>query len=157
MRSKAPLALMEQLVMVLVFALSAAFCLRIFVMSDRISRDNEAAARAVVLAQNMAEALKGSSDWEQMLSGQKWQKAGECWQMEYDEDWRPVKADTAEFGMEVDEEYRLRYRMEVWEEDTQQVGLCRVLIRVMDMNRKAGEDSVLFQIPAAWQEVNAHE
>lgn len=30
MRSKAPLALMEQIIMVLVFALSAALCLQVF-------------------------------------------------------------------------------------------------------------------------------
>ena len=34
MRSKTPLALMEQMVMVLVFALAAALCLQVFVVSD---------------------------------------------------------------------------------------------------------------------------
>lgn len=34
MRSKAPLVLMEQLVMVLVFALAAALCVQVFVLSD---------------------------------------------------------------------------------------------------------------------------
>ena len=38
MRSKAPLALMEQMVMVLVFALAAALCLQAFALADRISR-----------------------------------------------------------------------------------------------------------------------
>ena len=40
MRSKAPLALMEQMVMVLVFALAAALCLQAFALADRISRQN---------------------------------------------------------------------------------------------------------------------
>ena len=59
MRSKAPLALMEQLVMVLVFALAAALCVQVFVLSSRTSRWNESRDRAVVEAQNAAELLKG--------------------------------------------------------------------------------------------------
>ena len=37
MHSKAPLALMEQIIMLLVFALSAALCLQVFALSGRIS------------------------------------------------------------------------------------------------------------------------
>ena len=37
MRSKAPLLLMEQMVMLLVFALAAALCVQAFVKSDAIS------------------------------------------------------------------------------------------------------------------------
>ena len=40
MKSKAPLALMEQMVMLLVFALAAALCLQAFVQSDRLSRES---------------------------------------------------------------------------------------------------------------------
>ena len=58
MRSKAPLALMELVVMVLVFALSAALCLRIFVLSDRISRSCEDRDNALILAQTAAETVK---------------------------------------------------------------------------------------------------
>ena len=38
MKNKAPLSLMEQLIMLLVFALSVALCLQIFVFSAQISR-----------------------------------------------------------------------------------------------------------------------
>lgn len=58
MRSKTPLALMEQVIMVLVFALAAALCLRAFVLSDRISRESEARDRAVAAVQTVAEVLK---------------------------------------------------------------------------------------------------
>ena len=58
MRSKTPLALMEQVIMVLVFALAAALCLRVFVLSDRISRECEARDRAVPAVQTVAEILK---------------------------------------------------------------------------------------------------
>ena len=45
MRSKAPLVLMEQLVMVLVFALAAALCVQVFVLSDQTSRNYAARDR----------------------------------------------------------------------------------------------------------------
>ena len=70
MRSKTPLVLMEQLVMVLVFAMAAAICLQVFGLSDRLSKENEARAEAALLAQNTAEELKASYgevllDWEE--------------------------------------------------------------------------------------------
>lgn len=65
MKNKTPLPLMEQLIMVLVFALTAALCLQGFSLADRISRRQEAREKAVVLAQNLAESLKaGSGDLE---------------------------------------------------------------------------------------------
>ena len=42
MKNKAPLALMEQLVMLLVFALAAALCLQIYALSGKVSRRGEA-------------------------------------------------------------------------------------------------------------------
>ena len=58
MKSRAPLALMEQTVMVLVFALAAALCLRAFVLADGISRRVEATDRAVLWAESAADTLK---------------------------------------------------------------------------------------------------
>ena len=58
MRSKASLFLMEQLVMVLVFALCAALCLRVFAAADRISVETARRDQAVTVAQNAAELLK---------------------------------------------------------------------------------------------------
>ena len=60
MRSKSPLALMEQLVMVLVFALAAALCLQAFALADRTSERNEAVDRAVMECQNAAELMKAA-------------------------------------------------------------------------------------------------
>ena len=70
MRSKTPLVLMEQLVMVLVFAMAAAICLQIFTFSEKRSERNEAVAEAALLAQNTAEKLKASHgdfllEWEE--------------------------------------------------------------------------------------------
>lgn len=62
MKSKASLVLMEQLVMVLVFALAAAMCLRLFAKADGISAEITRRDEAVVLAQSAAEMLKSCGD-----------------------------------------------------------------------------------------------
>ena len=49
-RSKAPLAMMEQMVMLLVFALAAALCLQAFVKSDGMSKRGEAYSRICSIA-----------------------------------------------------------------------------------------------------------
>ena len=58
MRSKAPLAMLEQLVMLLVFALAAALCLQAFVLSDQNSKQNSRRDAAVVEVQRVAETVK---------------------------------------------------------------------------------------------------
>ena len=78
MRSKTPLVLMEQLVMVLVFAMAAAICLQVFSLSDRLSKENEARAEAALLAQNTAEELKASYG-EALLN---WEEADGIYYME---------------------------------------------------------------------------
>lgn len=60
MRNKASLVLMEQLVMLLVFAIAAAVCLNIFVKSKEISNSVEQRETAALMAQNTAELLKSS-------------------------------------------------------------------------------------------------
>lgn len=58
MKNRTSLVLMEQLVMVLVFALAAALCLGVFVKADQISQETAHRDEAVLLAQNGAEVLK---------------------------------------------------------------------------------------------------
>ena len=92
MRSKAPLALMEQLVMVLVFALAAALCVQVFVLSGQTSRWNESRDRALVEAQNAAEILKGlSGDYEAACAACGGQWNGTMWGISYDEQWEPAE------------------------------------------------------------------
>lgn len=67
MRSKASLFLMEQLVMLLVFALAAALCLGVFVRADHISEETQQRDQAVILACNAAELLKSIGDPEKVL------------------------------------------------------------------------------------------
>lgn len=58
MKHRASLVLMEQLVMILIFALAAGVCLQLFAAADGVARETEQLDRAVVLAQNGAEAVK---------------------------------------------------------------------------------------------------
>ena len=92
MKSRAPLALMEQMVMLLVFALAAALCLQAFVRSDNISRQSEARDRAAMLVQSAAEAIQSYggdacdavAGAAELLGGQ--YEQGLLW-VDYDEDW----------------------------------------------------------------------
>ena len=96
MKSKAPLAMMEQIVMVLVFALSAALCVQVFVLSDRTSRENEARDGAAVMAQNTAEQIKsvrGDFARAAELYGGGWN--GQMWGASLGADWTPAAADAA--------------------------------------------------------------
>lgn len=74
-RSKAPLALMEQIIMILVFALTAAVCLQAFVYSNQLSKEGERQNIAANYAQEIAEyckTKKGNIDILcQQLAGEK--------------------------------------------------------------------------------------
>ncbi|MBR6228757.1 MAG: hypothetical protein IKQ97_03390 [Eubacterium sp.] len=57
-RSKAPLSLMEQLIMVFVFAFAAAICLQAFVYSDRLSKNGTTEETAAMRATEVIETCK---------------------------------------------------------------------------------------------------
>lgn len=59
-RSKAPLALMEQIIMILVFALASVVCLQAFVYSDNLSKSDAKREIAVARAQTVAEYCKAN-------------------------------------------------------------------------------------------------
>lgn len=59
-RSKAPLALMEQIIMILVFALASAVCLQAFVYSNNLSKTDERRHTAMSKAQQVTEYCKAS-------------------------------------------------------------------------------------------------
>lgn len=66
MKSKGTLILMEQLIMVLVFALAAALCLGIFARVGEMAAQLEERDAAVQLARNAAELLKVTGDPQQV-------------------------------------------------------------------------------------------
>jgi type II secretory pathway pseudopilin PulG len=131
---------MEQLVMVLVFALAAALCVQVFVLSDGTSRRNQARDQAVVQAQNAAETLKTTggdlSAAAGLLGGQADQ---ETLSVTYDETWTPC---TQEEGV---------YTLTAQEEAGDQPGLGQAEIQV------TGEqwDDPLFTLTVSWQEVTS--
>ena len=141
MRSKAPLALMEQIIMVLVFALAAALCLRTFALSDRMSREGELRDGAVLLAQNAAEVCKaGSGDWGYMETVLGGEAAEDGWSALYDGAQMAVTA-------EADAVYEVVIRPEAAEVP----GLGRAAVSVF-----SAEGDLLFELPAAWQEEVRH-
>lgn len=143
MKHKAPLVLMEQVIMILVFALAAALCLQVFALSDRLSRRNEVIDRAVLLCQNTAEALKASGgDLSGAAADPGATRSPEGWYICYGEDWS-ITCDPS----------RCAYRLEVQTQPAAVSGLCRAEIRFTDA--VTGEE--LYSLPVAWQEVNGYE
>ena len=60
-KSKAPLNLMEQVVMILVFAFAAALCVQAFVVTDGMSKEAYARDKAAVISQMVAETVKSQN------------------------------------------------------------------------------------------------
>ena len=154
MRSKSPLALMEQVIMVLVFALAAALCLRVFVFSELASTRNEAVDRAVLECQNAAEFLKSTGLAVDEAQAELADRMGGTvsqglLQVCYDEVWDVIPENGDDCV----------YVLDVQGIPAEVDGLARVRIRaaaVQDISvGGSGED--LFAIDVAWQEVSGHE
>ena len=125
MRNKAPLALLEQILMLLIVALAAVICLRAFLWSDDTSRHSARRDDALIHAQTMAETVKA-----------------------YGGDFSAAAAalhGTVEDGALVieGETYTLRAEKEA---PAPYLGQAEIAAEV------AGE--VLFTLPVAWQEVS---
>ena len=141
MKNKSPLFLMEQLSMILVFALAAALCLQGFSLAARSSRRQESVSYAATQVQTAAEFLKSThGDYEQaaLYHGGSWN--GEQWTIHYDENWTPTSH--SQTGT---------YTLTVVPIKTDQVLMGGSHLRMMQ-----GED-ILFEIQVAWQEVASHE
>lgn len=148
MRSKAPLVLIEQMVMLLVFALASALCLQAFVKSDAISVRSQEKGRAAIAAQNAAEMIRHKGgDIEhaftqtgRMLGGT--YEQGEL-RIDYDENWNVTDEDGA-------------YYLIAKEAPAQVSGLRKASVQVAAGEQK-GEPGILFELEVAWQEVDANE
>ena len=148
MKSRAPLILMEQMVMLLVFALAAALCLQAFVKSDGLSGDSEARDRAVTLCQSAAETIRWyggdivSAEAAQAL-GYHYDK-GVMYQ-EFDADWNPV--DPAEPGV-----YRLEASGIPADAPEDRIpGLRKAHVCVAKGYNYDQELELLFELEVAWQ------
>lgn len=137
MKNKAPLALMEQILMVLVFALAAALCLQTFAFASQMLHRCEAKDRAVLVVQNAAEVWKSNRGDAQMCA----QKLGGesdagTWQIRYDADWEESGEDEAKYLVQA----------EPVATNDPQLGCADITARTVD-----GDN--LFQVRVAWQEV----
>lgn len=149
MRSKAPLALMEQAVMILVFALAAALCLRVFVWSDRAGKRLTAVDRAVVQVQNMAETLKRTGGERgaglpaildavaERTGAVPSRGEGTALSTLYDKDWEPCPPDGQGAA----------YALRVEKTESDAPGLASAHVYVEDLS--GGE--LLFEVTVAWQ------
>lgn len=90
-KSKAPLVLMEQVIMVLVFSLAAALCVQAFALSGTISKKLVKRDHAMAVSQTMAETIKACGG--NMARAQKelgGRIDGETLTLSYDADWNQV-------------------------------------------------------------------
>ena len=101
MRNKSKLVLIEHMVMLLVFALAAVVCLKMFALSDKMSRSYEVTDGAVLAAQNTAEILKKNGlEWlgeqPEVLHTKE-----NTWAILCDENWEMTEAETMVYGIVV--------------------------------------------------------
>ena len=139
MNSKTSLVLMEQLIMVLVFAVAAALCLQVFVGADQIYRETGQRDRAVSIARNAAEIVKISkgNPEEAAVSLTALQDSSHLW-VYYDDQWKVVK-----------EYQEAAYRLEIqWLEKTLPgLGQAQITVTQADVPK-----TPLFSLMVAWQE-----
>ena len=140
MKSKAPLALIEQTIMILIFSLAAVLCLRAFAYAETRSTYIANCAQASVRAENAAETLKhcrGDYDRAAQLCGGVWD--GSAWSIAYDENWQ----ETGE---------QPTYLLPVWAAESENHYLGSACVTVAEAD---GEE--LLSLPVSWQEVSADE
>lgn len=105
MKNRTILSLIEMLIMVMVFAVAAAICLRAFVWADLTSRDSKEAAAAALKAEEAAEILQHFEGDPEAASetygGEVSDDAGASdgnsgiWVVGFDSDWQIVPAESA--------------------------------------------------------------
>ena len=138
MKQNTPLALMEQVIMIAVFALAAALCLQAFALAERISRENEDRDKAVILAQNAAEVcIAGGGDPTFLIEKLGGAAMGQGWTALF-------KENLKEAGSDREGSYRVVLSRE--RTDYPGLGLANVCVY------GAASGKLLFQIPTAWQE-----
>ena len=144
-QNRSALVLMEQVVMILVFAIAAALCVQAFALSNQKSRESAALDQAVLLAQNAAELMKHAGEdpahaMEAAREGMGGQISQGMWYALYDGGWNAVSEGAS-------------YRLEVFPGALgglePQEGLVQALVRV---SHEDGQE--IFSLPIAWQEVS---
>jgi len=132
------LSLMEQLIMILVFAVAASFCLRGFAAAQNISDEIGHRDHAVYLTQNAAEKLK--ADGGEIDKSAFTMISPEIWAQTYDADWSLLTG--GENG---------EYRLEIIRSQAPLPGLGTAKLQMKTV--KTGQ--CLFELTVAWQEATA--
>ena len=72
MKDKSFLVLIEQLMMIVIFAIISALCIQVFIKADQISINSENRDRAVIMVQNAAEKIAAGEDIENAYYDENW-------------------------------------------------------------------------------------
>lgn len=159
MKSKAPLALMEQMVMLLVFALAAALCLQAFVKSDQISLKSQTRSNAAFAAQNTAEVIRyNGGSLEHALMETAKRQGGKYLEGDGDADGKLIIPYDGEWKATTQE---AEYLLTVQGIPAVEKGLRKVRIQVIDrpvegdtaagtVPEELSEQDVLFELETAW-------
>lgn len=135
MKNKAPLTMMEQIIMFLVFALAAALCLQAFTAANQSSKASAARDRAATCAQTTAEVLKSTGgsyeETAELLGGMVHDGSLVIY---YDEDWQLTDAP------------EISYAVTAAPAETPQPLLAQTVVTVSD-----AEQTPLFTLPVGWQ------
>ncbi|MBQ3029273.1 MAG: hypothetical protein IJD26_09335 [Lachnospiraceae bacterium] len=137
-KSKSTLALMEQAVMILVFAVAATLCVQAFVRADAYSKELERRDRAVNLCQTVAETVKAKKgDLKATAAQSEATVSGGMMFLYYNKEWEPVTEQDAVYVLCLEETGRNGY-----------VTAAQVRVTM----KKSGEE--VFALPVRWQEVD---
>lgn len=142
MKSKAPLMLIEQMIMLLVFALAAALCLQAFVKSQDISNRSEARDRAVIESQNIAETLKAGRYEGYFSTTALFVDPYENFIIYYDDEWIPVTSALSHVSPRENASYYLSI---VYTDSGLET------LYTADISAYTIDDELLFSLPVAWQ------
>ena len=132
MKSKTPLTLLELLVMILIFSITAALCVQVFVTADRWSRENALRDQAILSVQTVAERVK-------VMEGE---LPEENWTILFDAEGQPVaKSEEAVYDVTVEKT------------SSGHPLLGTAVVKATAFN----ENEELFRITVAWQEVERND
>ena len=136
MKNRSTLMLLELVIMLLVFLLAAALCLRAFAWADTRSAEGSREDMALLQAQNAAEVLKSANgDFAaaaKLLGGQ-WD--GTIWCLQFDENWEPASQGGA-------------FTLQAQQTENDKDYLGSALLRILDK-----QGNTLAQLGICWQEV----
>ena len=145
MKNRTSLTLLEMLIMIMVLALAAALCLRAFVYSGKLSKEDRIKAEALAFAQNAAELLKYYEGDAVKAFSEMGCTYNEGSAVMLNEDWEDCEhaEDSGAYGVT-----GLKYLVLLKPDQDSGPLLGKTLITVMN----AEDDTVLCRINAAWQE-----